>query len=83
MVLEKEIKYFEAHKEELLSHYEGQFILIKDDTLVGAFTTEEDAYKAGIEKFGNQPILIKKVTKEEEIVQLPTVMLGLIHASSQ
>lgn len=80
MTLEKELKYFEEHKDELLKHYEGQFVLIKDDQLVGAFTTEEEAYQAGLEKFGNQPFLIKKVTKEEEVVQLPALTLGLLHA---
>ncbi len=81
MTLEREFKYFETHKEELLKHYENQFVLIKDDTLVGAFTTEVEAYQAGIQKFGNQPFLIKKVTKEEEIALFPALTLGLINAN--
>jgi hypothetical protein len=47
-MLEKELKYFEDHKEELLKHYENQFVLIKDDQLIGAFTTEAEAYAAGL-----------------------------------
>jgi len=80
ITLEKESKYFEEHKEELLKHYEGQFVLIKDDQLVGAFTTEEEAYQTGLKKFGNQPFFIKKVAKEEEVVHFPALTLGLLHA---
>ncbi len=82
MVLAKELKYFEDHKDELLKHYENQFVLIKDDQLVGAFTTEVEAYQAGIQRFGNQPFLIKKVTKEEEVVHFPALTLGLLNARS-
>jgi len=60
-MLEKELKYFEDHKEELLKHYENQFVLIKDDQFIGAFTTEAEAYAAGIQKFGNQPFLISVI----------------------
>ena len=67
-MLEKELKYFEDHKEELLKHYENQFVLIKDDQLIGAFTTEAEAYAAGVQRFGNQPFLIKRVTREQEVV---------------
>jgi hypothetical protein len=67
-MLEKELKYFEDHKEELLKHYENQFVLIKDDQFIGAFTTEAEAYAAGVQRFGNQPFLIKKVTSEDEVV---------------
>lgn len=76
MILDKELKYFNEHKDELLKHYETQFVLIKDDEFIGAFTTEAEAYAAGIQKFGNQPFLIKKVTKEEELVHAldPTLM---------
>jgi len=82
MILDQELKYFEDHKDELLKHYENQFVLIKDNSLVGAFTTEAEAHQAGIQKFGNQPFLIKKVVKEEEITHIPALTLGLLHARS-
>lgn len=82
MILDKELKYFNEHKDELLKYYENQFVLIKDDMLIGAFTTEAEAYAAGIQKFGNQPFLIKKVTKEEEVVHFPALTLGLLNARS-
>jgi hypothetical protein len=80
MELEKELHYFNERRDEFLAHYEGQHVLIKGDEFAGAFTTEEEAYGAGIDRFGNEPFLIKKVTKEEEMVHLPAYTLGLIYA---
>lgn len=83
MWLEKELRYFEAHKAELLKHHENQFVLIKGEQLVGAFTTPQEAYQAGIQQFGNQPFLIKQVTKEDVTAYFPALTLGLIHARPQ
>ncbi len=81
MVLERELAYFSAHKDELLENHEGQFVLVKDETLVGAFTTEKEAYEAGLERLGNQPFLIKRVVREEdETAHFPALVLGVLHA---
>jgi len=81
MELKKELEYFNRQREELISHYEGQFVLIKGDSLLGSFTTEAEAYEEGLKQLGNQPFLIKQVTKEEEIDRLPALVLGLLNAS--
>jgi len=78
MALESELKYFTDHKEELLRHHEKQFVLIKGDQFAGAYTTEAEAYKAGLEKFGNKPFLIKQVLKEETVAHFPALTLGLL-----
>lgn len=74
----EELHFFEKNKEEYLKHYEGQFVLIKGKKLIGSFTTEEEAYKAGVEQFGNTPLLIKQVVKKETINAIPALMLGLV-----
>jgi hypothetical protein len=81
MKLEKELAYFNSKREELVSHHEGQFALIKGDSCLGYFTTEAEAYEEGLRQLGNQPFLIKKVTKEEEVDRAPALVLGLINAS--
>lgn len=80
MELEEELAYFNAHREELVSHYEGQFALIKGDSHLGSFTTEAEAYEEGLKQLGNQPFLIKKITREEETDRAPALVLGLINA---
>lgn len=76
--LKKELKFFKHNKSRFIKTYLGQFVLIKNETLIGSYTTEEEAYKAGIEKFGNTPFLIKQVLTDEQKLVIPALMVGLI-----
>ncbi len=81
MELEKELVFFRSQKEDLISHHEGQFVLIKGESLLGSFTTEAEAYGAGLIQLGNQPFLIKQVKKDgEEADRVPALVLGLLNA---
>jgi hypothetical protein len=83
MPLEKELAYYTAHREEILAAHEGQFVLIRGDQLAGAFTTEREAYEAGLKRFGNEPLLIRLVQRqEEELAHYPALVLGILHAHS-
>lgn len=79
--LQKELKYFEKNKQEYLKLYKNSFILIKNEELGGTFTTEAEAYKAGIEKYGNEPFLIKQVLENEQTVSFPALNVGAIHVN--
>lgn len=83
MPFEKELQYFAAHKDELLKHYRGQLVLIVEDQLIGAFTTESEAYEAGLRRFGNRPLFIRRVTADEEVVRVPALTLGVVDARPQ
>ncbi len=80
MVLERELEHFESIKAELLQRHEGKFALIVGTELLGVFDHQEEAYKVGIEKRGNVPMLIKQILKEETPARIPAMMLGLLHA---
>jgi len=81
MELEKELEFFKSQYKELISHYENQFVLIRGDKLLGSFTTDSEAYEAGLEQLGNKPFLIKQVVKGEDIDRAPALVLGLLNAS--
>jgi len=81
MELEKELEFFKSQYKELISHYKNQFVLIAGDKLLGSFTTDSEAYEAGLEQLGNQSFLIKKVIKDEDIDRAPALVLGLLNAS--
>jgi len=66
----EEYEYYLSHKEELLKKYEGQVIIIKGDQIRGPFSTIGEAYKAGLNEFGNVAMFIEQVTKEEPIIQI-------------
>lgn len=78
-VLAEEMKYFEANKQEWLNSYRGQFVLVKGSELIGTFTTQEEAYKKGVEKFNNEPFLIKQVIEQETTASVPALTIGLIN----
>ena len=80
--LKGEIAYFNEHKKELLSKDEGKFVLIKGRSRTGcSFPNEAKAYEKGLERFGNTPFLIKKVTQEEETDKMPALVSGLINVN--
>lgn len=80
-MFEEELTYYNDHKDELLKHYEGQFVIIKGGKFGGAYSSDIEAYKAGLQKFGNVPFLIKQVTREEEVVRFPALILGVVNAN--
>ena len=77
--LQTELEYFQRHKQEYLKLYKNQFVLIKGEEFAGAFTTEAEAYKAGLERFGNEPFLIKQVLDGDETISFPALTVGLLH----
>jgi len=81
-MFEKELEYYRENKDTLLQHNENQFVVIKDNKLRGAFTTEQEAYEAGLKELGNVPFLIKRVTKEEEIIRFPALAVGVVNADT-
>jgi len=80
MALEKEIQFFEQHRSEWITHYEGKFALVVCVELVGTFDTSEAAYEVGVERFGNVPMLIKQIVREDSVACIPALTLGLICA---
>lgn len=82
MELERELEHFLSIKEELLKHYKGQFVLIKDKEVIGTYTTWEEAFNEAVEKFGNVPFLIKPVQEKEETIQFPALLVGAISANA-
>lgn len=81
-VLETEIQYYNDHKDELLRHHEGQFVLIHEDRLLGAFTTQAEAYAAALERVGNKAVLIRQVLAEEPLVQYPALVVGALRGTN-
>ena len=81
-VLQNELDFFNKKKDELLRLYKGQFVLIKGDKFIGAFTTDAEAYKAGLEQFGNHPFLIKQALDDDTKVSYPALTVGAINVRS-
>ena len=75
-VLEKEIKSYQSLKDDLLKHYQGKYALIHEEKLIGVWDTPENAYIAGVERFGNVPFLIQHIVTEDVIETVPLLFAG-------
>ena len=82
MALEEELRFYESKKPELLQRYKGQFALIKGSELIGTFTTQQEAFQAGITTLGNQSFLIKEIKEVDDVLQYPALVVGMISAHS-
>ncbi|HEV7221712.1 MAG TPA: hypothetical protein VGN42_03370 [Pirellulales bacterium] len=65
--LQKELETYEKHKDELIEKAEGKFVLVHGDQVAGTWGTYDDALKAGYEKFGLSPFLVKQVQRIERV----------------
>jgi hypothetical protein len=80
MALELELDAFARMKEQLLTAYEDKFVLLKGEQFLGSYDTAEAAYNAGVGAFGQEPFLVKKVSRVEQVFTNHALSHGLIHA---
>jgi hypothetical protein len=67
-----EIASYRALLPELLEH-EGDFVLIKDRDVIGFYPERRLAQRAGYERFGVEPFLVKRIERTEPAVLIPNV----------
>lgn len=79
--LVKELQFYNKNKAEYLKSYKNKYLLIKDNTLCGSFDTNEEAYKKGVDTFGNEPFLIKQVLEQEPTLTVSSLYVGMRNAS--
>jgi hypothetical protein len=79
-MLEVEMSFYDAHREEWLAGHPGKFVLVKSEKLLGVFDTQEEALAAGARLFGLESFLVRRVEKESAQVYVPALSLGLLRA---
>jgi len=67
MVLEREIKTYHDKLTELLPH-KGKFVVIHGEQVVGIFDGFEDALRAGYERCGNEPFLVREIREAQTVL---------------
>ena len=65
--LEREIKTYEEKKAELLANSAGKYVVIHGDQVAGVWDTQDDALRAGYERFKLEPFLVKEITEVERV----------------
>lgn len=77
-LLATERAFLKNNIEALAQEYPGRYLLIKGETVHGAFETYELAVEAGIKLFGRGPFLARSVTDPEpEPVTIPVLAVGV------
>lgn len=66
MALEVEMEVYERSLQGLLSD-EGKYVLIHKKDIHGVFDTYNDALKAGYDKCGLEPFLVKKIQAVDQV----------------
>jgi hypothetical protein len=74
--LEREVRFFEEHRLELLSRAAGKYALIKGTELVGTFASEIEAVGAGFLRFGTESFLVKHIVEADIPLTFATFNLG-------
>lgn len=66
MTLADEQAWFDKNRAFIATQYAGQYVLVKDQAVQGAFPTFDAAYKAGSQRFGAQgQFLVKQALPTE------------------
>ena len=60
-------KEIETYKNKLpeISGDAGKFVLISDDSIIGMYDSYQDALKAGYDKIGLKPFLVRRISSVE------------------
>jgi hypothetical protein len=58
--LEKEFRYYLAHRDEIIREHQGQFVVIKDEKIIGVYPSEIEAIKTTTKKYPLGTFLVQK-----------------------
>ena len=75
--LEKELAKFEELKPELLKTSEGKYALIRGDQFIEVFDSFAEGVRAGYQKFGNVPFLVKQIIVLENPANFVSNLLAI------
>lgn len=77
MSLEAELALFASKKDEWLKEHEGRFVVIKEASF-SFHDSDQKAYQAGLDQFGEVGFLIKQVLPEDLTEESPALFCGLL-----
>ena len=66
-----------------MATHPGRFVVVKDERLLGAFDSIEEALAAGAAAFGLQSFLVRRLGERPAEVNIPALTLGLLRANPQ
>ncbi|HVA64892.1 MAG TPA: hypothetical protein VNF74_14295 [Terriglobales bacterium] len=80
MELDREIRYLNAHREELAQRYGGRYLVIHGEEVSGAYETIQQALEAASVSFGTASVLIRQPSEAGVHITAPAYSLGILNA---
>ncbi len=65
-MLDKEFQYYLDHQEELVKEYDGKYIVIIGEKVVGSYDSELEAYESSKKKYELGTFLIQHVSPGDD-----------------
>ena len=77
--LAKEKAYLRSNQDRLAKEFPGKYLLIKGETVHGAFETYDEGIVTGASAFGAGPFLVRSVMQPDdaEAPSIPTLSIGV------
>jgi len=63
--LQKEFDFYKAHQKELVKNYEGKYLVVKNQAVVGVYGTREEAIQESMKKYTLGTFLVQYVQSGE------------------
>lgn len=82
-MLEREFKYYLDHQSELVELYNGKFIVIKGETIIGSYDSHGAAYNESLKSEQLGSFLIQHCTPGPDAYTQTFHSRVLIHASAR
>jgi hypothetical protein len=67
--LRKELETYHSKREQLVSEFEGKFVVISGNEVLGTWSSYEDALTEGYKHYKLQPFLVKKIEGVERVLR--------------
>ena len=65
--LEKEHKFFQKHRAELVREHEGEWVVVYDHTFRSFHSSAMEAFNHGFDDLGTRPFLVQEVCKTDRV----------------
>lgn len=67
MAMSDDIAWFEQNRPAIARTYPGQYVIVKNRSVIGAYPDYASAYNAGAAMFGTEPFVVKEAVPTQEI----------------
>jgi len=74
VTFEEDVAYYQSIAKALLKQHNGKYVLIKNKTSIGIFSSFEDAHKEALKRFGNTDVVIAHIETNPHINYLAPVV---------